>query len=67
MPSIEYTVMSKNFTFLKSLSRSELKEYIDQSFQKWDETLIKHFMQYRKFVETIKLKAGRTTTIQFIN
>ena len=28
MPSIEYTVASKNFTFLKTLTRSETLEYV---------------------------------------
>lgn len=56
MPSIEYTIMAKNFTFLKTLTKTELEEYLDQGFQLWDEILIKHCMQYRKFNELLKIK-----------
>jgi hypothetical protein len=42
MPSIEYSILAKNFTFLKTLTISELHEYLDCGFQSWDELLIKH-------------------------
>lgn len=42
MPSIEYSILAKNFTFLKTLTISELYEYLDCGFQSWDELLIKH-------------------------
>ena len=32
-PSIEYSIIAKNFTFLKTLTRSEVREYLDQGFQ----------------------------------
>jgi hypothetical protein len=32
MPSIEYSILAKNFTFLKTLTVSELREYLDCGF-----------------------------------
>jgi hypothetical protein len=54
MPCIEYSILAKNFTFLKTLTISELREYLDCGFQSWDEILMKHCMQYRKFNELLK-------------
>lgn len=42
MPSIEYSILAKNFTFLKALTRSEIREYLDNGFQNWDQILLKH-------------------------
>jgi hypothetical protein len=42
MPCIEYSILAKNFTFLKTLTRSEVREYIDSGFQTWEELLMKH-------------------------
>ena len=36
MPCIEYSILAKNFTFLKTLTRSEIREYLDNGFQNWD-------------------------------
>ena len=49
MPSIDYQVLSKNMIFMKTLSRSELREYLDTGFFKWEDNLIKNLMSYRKF------------------
>lgn len=54
MPTIEYQIMSKNFIFLKTLTRRELSEYLDIAFQDWDGILLKHLMQFRKFQELLK-------------
>jgi hypothetical protein len=54
MPCIEYSILSKNFTFLKTLTVPELRDYLDSGFQSWDELLLKHCMQYRKFNELLK-------------
>ena len=32
MPSIEYSILARNFTFLKTLTRSEIREYLDNGF-----------------------------------
>lgn len=32
MPCIEYSILAKNFTFLKTLTRSEIREYLDNGF-----------------------------------
>jgi hypothetical protein len=32
MPSIEYSILAKNFTFLKTLTVSEIREYSDCGF-----------------------------------
>jgi hypothetical protein len=42
MPQLEFSVLSKNFTFIKVLTRSEVQEYLDASFLGWDEMLLKH-------------------------
>lgn len=42
MPSIEYSILAKNFSFLKSLTRSEIREYLDCGFQGWEDLLLKH-------------------------
>lgn len=44
MPSIEYSIQSKNFTFVKFLTRSELKEYLESGFSFWEELVFKHFL-----------------------
>ena len=54
MPCIEYSILSKNFTFLKTLTVSDLRDYLDCGFQSWDELLLKQCMQYRKFNELLK-------------
>ncbi len=56
MPSIEYSILAKNFTFLKTLTRFEIQEYLDCGFQCWEDLLLKHCMQYRKFNELLRLK-----------
>lgn len=53
-PTIEYLIQSKQFVFIKTLSRSELSEYLNKSFAGWEESALRHFMQYRKFVELLK-------------
>lgn len=42
MPQLEFSVLSKNFTFIKVLTSAEVQEYIDSSFLGWDEMLMKH-------------------------
>jgi len=37
MPSIEYQVTSKNFTFVKNLSREETCRFINDQFRSWTE------------------------------
>jgi len=32
MPSIEYSILAKNFTFLKTLTKSEVRDYLDCGF-----------------------------------
>ncbi|TNV85014.1 hypothetical protein FGO68_gene6776 [Halteria grandinella] len=55
-PCIEFSIHSKNFSFLKLLTRAEIQDYLDQGFQQWDELLLKHCFQYRKFNELLKAK-----------
>lgn len=54
MPTIEYQIQSKHFTFIKTLSRSELKDYIETGFSNWEDLVLRHLMQYRKFVELLR-------------
>lgn len=58
LPSIEYSILAKNFTFLKTLTRSEIREYLDNGFQNWDQILLKQCTQYRKFNELLKVRIG---------
>jgi hypothetical protein len=40
------------------LTRSEIRDYLENGFQNWDQILLKHCMQYRKFNELLKIKVG---------
>lgn len=61
MPYLEFSVLSKNFTFIKVLTRAELQEYLDAGFLSWDEMLLKHCLSYRKFNELLKLKISSSS------
>jgi len=40
MPTIEYSIPSKNFSFIKTLSKYETQEFFDSKFFEWHLKLI---------------------------
>lgn len=49
MPRIEYRIDCENFTFIKTLSPSNIQDYQKSLFQGWHLTAIQQLMSYEKF------------------
>lgn len=54
-PSLEYSVPSKNFLFVKTLSREENDEFIGSKFIEWHALAIACLMRYNKFNDLLSL------------
>ena len=50
-PTIEYTIPSKPFSFIKILQLGDIKEFLDCSFKGWETILIRNFTSHSKFLE----------------
>lgn len=53
-PTIEYSIPSKNFTFIKTLSKGELAEFISQRFQDWQLRSIELLGSFDQFSTCLK-------------
>lgn len=49
MPKIEYTVQSQNFTFVKTLSLSEVQEFVKINFFDWHLLALENLESQPKF------------------
>ena len=54
-PSIEYTIPSKSFLFMKTLTREENNEFLNNKFIDWSDQLIRTLMRYNKFNELLAI------------
>jgi len=52
-PSIEYSIPSKNFLFVKTLTREENNDFIHYKFAGWDNQAIACLTKYNKFNELL--------------
>lgn len=50
-PCVEYSLSARNFTFVKSLTRTEVKHLCDTRFSGWDLECIKILQANSKFEE----------------
>ena len=63
MPTIEYSIPSHNFQFIKSLGKKESQHFLDSKFHEWHTEVIEMMMQYAQFQELLNTiaKAGLST------
>jgi hypothetical protein len=54
-PSIEYSISSKNFLYMKTLSRQECHDLINNGFSDWHSQSIRYLTQSNKFNDLIKI------------
>lgn len=54
-PSIEYSVPSKNFLFVKTLTREENNDFITNKFSDWHNQAIGCLSKYNKFIELLAI------------
>ena len=54
-PVIEYTIPSKSFLFMKTLTREENNEFLGNKFIDWSDQAIKTLMRYNKFNELLQM------------
>ena len=52
-PSLEYSIPSKNFLFVKTLTREENQDFIANKFADWHNQAIACLSKYNKFVELL--------------
>ena len=56
-PCLEYTIPSKNFMFIKTLTREENQEFITSNFADWQIRAIRQLSRHNKFTELLALVA----------
>jgi hypothetical protein len=54
-PCVEYSIPSKNFVFMKTLTRDENNEFIQSRFYDWQSQAIRCLSRYNKFTELLAL------------
>ena len=54
-PSLEYSIPSKNFLFVKTLTREENQDFIANKFADWHNQAIACLSKYNKFVELLAI------------
>ena len=54
-PSIEYSIPSKNFLFIKTLSRDENADFLSNKFADWQNMAIRCLTKYSKFNELLSI------------
>lgn len=54
-PSLEFSIPSKNFLFIKTLTREENEEFVQSMFADWHFLAIRCLKSYSKFTELITL------------
>mmetsp|Transcript_4009 Transcript_4009/g.4859 ORF Transcript_4009/g.4859 Transcript_4009/m.4859 type:complete len:169 (+) Transcript_4009:1065-1571(+) len=54
-PSIEYSIPSKNFLFIKTLTREENNDFISNKFVDWQNMAIRCLTKYNKFNELLSI------------
>ena len=54
-PCIEYSIPSKNFLFMKTLTREENQEFIQNRFADWQAQAIQCLSRYNKFKELLTI------------
>ena len=50
-PSVEYHISAKNFTFVKALTRKEVRGLIERKFANWDQECLNLALSVKKFQE----------------
>ena len=59
-PCIEYHLSAKNFTFVKSLTREELKYLCEKKFSEWDSECLNFFAANKNFNEVCPKSLGNS-------
>ena len=54
-PCVEYSIPSKNFVFMKTLTREENNEFIQSRFYDWQSQAIRCLSRYNKFTDLLAL------------
>ena len=54
-PCVEYSMPSRNFLFMKTLTREENNEFISSRFNDWQSQVIKCLTRYSKFNELLAI------------
>ena len=54
-PSIEYSIPSKNFQFIKTLTRDENADFLSNKFADWQNMAIRCLTKYSKFNELLSI------------